>query len=652
MSDDSEWINGQDWTHKDSTEFPVSKVDEIKLSQREAKVFNDEMLKGNCRELSFYNLSCNFTDSKERVQILEERYKFCNYVIDPNRFRLKKVINVLALVIMFVNKVKLRLRMKVDENQSDSLKNTNKVDKYLVTEGKRQKLGKDVEVQCQQGQVIILHEDDTLEAWNYFYRKSTAEIKHFLGHKEYSHISYEKDGILYYKGRILPTQSVQQNALERKYLSDVMLDLSATSFCVPLVDSRSPFAFSIINEIHWFDPNARHSGVETVLRFLQKIAHILGGRRLVKRFRKACTRCRLLSLRTLEVSMGPVKQCNLNIAPAFYMSQVDICGPFNSYSSHNKRATVKIWYIIFCCSTTGAISIKVMEDYSTTSFLLGFIRFACSFGYPKMLMIDEGGQLMKGCRDMQIDFYDLQFRLNREYGIEFQTCPVGGHNVHGRVERKIRHIQESIDKKCSKERLSFIQWETLGDEVANSINNLPIGIGSIVSDVENLDLITPNRLLLGRNNARSPAGSLVVTGDSSKIIESNEDIFTVWFQSWLISYVPRLMGQPKWFQSGRDVKVGDVVLFLRTEKEYARNYQYGIVKETELSRDGKIRAVSIEYCNFKEKSKRVTRRSIREIVMIHPVDEVSILQELGEIAKLADVKQTISNSTLVDQVSN
>ena len=64
----------------------------------------------------------------------------------------------------------------------------------------------------------------------------------------------------------------------------------------------------------------------------------------------------------LVVCMGPVKLCNLNIAPAFYMSQVDISGPYLCYSNHNRRATIKIWYIVFCCRTTGPVDIKVMED--------------------------------------------------------------------------------------------------------------------------------------------------------------------------------------------------------------------------------------------------------------------------------------------------
>ena len=116
---------------------------------------------------------------------------------------------------------------------------------------------------------------------------------------------------------------------------------------------------------------------------------------------------------------------------------------------------------------------------------------------------------MKGCKTMILNYHDIQSRLHLEMNVELETCPVGGHNMHGKVERKIRHIKESIEKCMHNERLSILQWETLGAEVANSINDLPLGIGSIVSDLENLDLITPNRLRLGRNNDRSPVGPMV-----------------------------------------------------------------------------------------------------------------------------------------------
>ena len=64
----------------------------------------------------------------------------------------------------------------------------------------------------------------------------------------------------------------------------------------------------------------------------------------------------------------------------------------------------------------------------------------------------------------------------------------------------------------SKDRLSFIQWETLGNQIANSINNLPIAIRNQIADVENIDILIPNKLMVGGNNNRSPVGAwLLVT---------------------------------------------------------------------------------------------------------------------------------------------
>ena len=62
-----------------------------------------------------------------------------------------------------------------------------------------------------------------------------------------------------------------------------------------------------------------------------------------------------------------------------------------------------------------------------------------------------------------------------------------------------------------------------------------------------MDLITPNRLRLGRNNDRSPISPMKIIGSTQKIIEENKKIFNSWFEAWLTSHVPKLMHQPKWF---------------------------------------------------------------------------------------------------------
>ena len=110
--------------------------------------------------------------------------------------------------------------------------------------------------------------------------------------------------------------------------------------------------------------------------------------------------------------MDPVSEYNLKIAPAFYITQVDLSRPFKTDSKHNKRTTLKIWLVVFCCATTTTITIKVMEDYSTTAFIQAFTRFSCKVGHPKKPLPDEGSQLIKPCKVMEIDIRGIKSRLS------------------------------------------------------------------------------------------------------------------------------------------------------------------------------------------------------------------------------------------------
>ena len=127
-------------------------------------------------------------------------------------------------------------------------------------------------------QLLQIEEQELQEASNYFFRLATIEVKKHLNKEKYEKNSTEKDGILFYSGRILPTQKITSTIT----MSDTMYDLSETTFCVRLVDKNSALALSIINEVHWYHPVAKHSRVETVLRYTLKHAYVIEGRELVR----------------------------------------------------------------------------------------------------------------------------------------------------------------------------------------------------------------------------------------------------------------------------------------------------------------------------------------------------------------------------------
>ncbi len=453
------WINGFAWMLLDESEFPMMTAEEVtidiqrkKMSEQQSDDQNvipaetiaaaeetlpsdvhfQHKIEENVLSKPDDKIEDNVLskpDDAEPSQMSREarkvlsRYEYSKYVVDPSRHRFTEVVRILACIMIYVSKLRSRVRMKPDSKPD---------------------LSKD-SVNTQECKSFIIPEDQINKARIYFFKKATAEVKHFLNVSQYKDLSIEKDGLLLYTGRILPTDNITIVGNVTK----VMKDLTATSFSVPVVDRYSPVAISICNDIHWNHDSAQHTGPDTVWRYVLQNIFIVEGRPLVEKIGRLCERCRYLNKKLLAVAMGAVSGHNLMIAPAFYVTQVDLAGPFSAYSPHNKRSTIKIWLSVWCCATTSTTSIKVLENYSTPAFLNAFTRFACDSGYPNTLLVDAGSQIVKGCGSMEIKFWDLQFKLHKSKSINFEICPVGGHNFNGKVERKIQEVKKSLMKVCS-----------------------------------------------------------------------------------------------------------------------------------------------------------------------------------------------------------
>ena len=71
-----------------------------------------------------------------------------------------------------------------------------------------------------------------------------------------------------------------------------------------------------------------------------------------------------------------------------------------------------------------------------------------------------------------------------------------------------------------------MQWETLGYQISNNINNLPIGLGNKIDQIENLDIFTPNQFILGRNNDRCLSLPLELSRDYKQIMKTHAEVFS------------------------------------------------------------------------------------------------------------------------------
>ena len=64
----------------------------------------------------------------------------------------------------------------------------------------------------------------------------------------------------------------------------------------------------------------------------------------------------------------------------------------------------------------------------------------------------------KDCDSIILNLRNIQNKLFVDANVQFEICPVSGHFMHGRVERKIKQIKESIEKTLYNYRLSLLQW--------------------------------------------------------------------------------------------------------------------------------------------------------------------------------------------------
>ena len=611
----SEWQDGKSWMRLPYEEMPIKSAEEVTLSAEEKRAAAAEM-----RAKDIRGHQINLAQSK-----VTERYVCSRYLLDPCRFSWSKVLRVMALVIKFVDTLR-----KATSNRKAS--------------GVEVILGR-APVAQNTGACSILEPGEVKKAEDYFFRLASLEVKKFAKLAAYRDCSEEKEGILYFTGRLLDSHDVC--AMEK-----VMFDLNPASFCKPVVDRHSPVAYSIMTETHWRTVN--HFNASCTFRESLSVAYILGGRDLAQEVRNSCVFCRRFRARLQEVEMGKVHATRLTIAPAFTVCQVDLLGPYKAQCEHNHRSSVKVWGVVFKDPASGAVFVHAMGKCDTSAFLQAYTRFAARFCHPQKLYPDEGSQLLRACQEMEISWVDVATTLNAQYcvGVEFQACPVGGHNFHGMVERSVREVKKLFNTVYAGIKLDLLGYETAFGWISNELNNLPLCLGTRYRDLDHLDLLTPNRLIHGRANRRALSGCCMVD-KPSVMLARMEDVFQAWWRTWYEEKLADFVMKPaKWTRSDRNLREGDIVIFQKSGEEQVLGqpiWRIGRVVEAEVSpEDYLVRAVLIEYKNAQESVYRTTRRAARQVAVLHSEDDLEIVQELNMAARKAD-QLLLSMSGYVDQ---
>ena len=115
-----------------------------------------------------------------------------------------------------------------------------------------------------------------------------------------------------------------------------------------------------------------------------------------------------------------------------------------------------------------------------------------------------------------------------------------------------------------------------------------------------------------------------------------------WWQAWKSEKILDLIPRPNlWKRNTQPPVVGDVVVFPRDERD--KNYgeapwRTGRIQEVNLSSDGIVRSVVIEYKNSSENKYRTTTRAVRRVAIIQHEGDLNLVEELNAMSKRANVK--------------
>ena len=174
----------------------------------------------------------------------------------------------------------------------------------------------------------------------------------------------------------------------------------------------------------------------------------------------------------MKASMGPRHPSSYAIAPAFYIAQADIHGPITIYVPGRERTTrnsrdmsCKAWVMVFICNMNKDCNLQVVEGHSAEQLADGLTRLTCEVGVPAKLLIDQDSALINCLREGDIGLLNFEPSMRSRTQIQFELCPVQGHNMHGLVGSKIKFVQDSFRHSSNSSILTSIAVHTAVNKI-------------------------------------------------------------------------------------------------------------------------------------------------------------------------------------------
>lgn len=350
------------------------------------------------------------------------------------------------------------------------------------------------------------------------------------------------------------------------------------------------------------------------------------GSKLARLVKTNCQLCKLRDAKFLEQPMGLLPEARLKPAPPFNHVMLDLFGPYTVRGEVQKRTSGKAYGVLFTDLTMRAVHIEAVFGYDTSNFLMALSRFASLRGWPEKIYSDPGSQLVGAERELKeawqrIDRESLQ-RDSAQNGSTWVFGPADSPWHQGAVESLIKAAKRAIHFSVSNQRLSVPEFLTVCCEVANLLNERPIGVKPSVDSV--INALTPNSLILGRATASNPMGWQPYETNIATRYHLVQSVVEDFWKRWTELYAPALVVQRKWHTATRNLRPGDVVIV--ADKNTLRGeYRLALVRDVFPGEDGRVRKVTVQYKSYRTGEKVHEYRGARDTVVSRAVQRLALL---------------------------
>ena len=674
----SVWMSGKDWMKlsiSKAQEIGVIKtVQDIKLTNEKKKVFKEGIV-FDTFETADENIFAIHKVNKIKINSpkVQERQSKADYLYSPLLRSFKSCVRITALVLVAVSKFKRLTLIKQIERQERPTSALKLLDfpeaKFSVFNGQVLHLKEQTTpsyigttlrvyfsvqgvrvassyVGDERVKSIRLTEKQLSAALDYLFKKASIELTTFNKEKEIKKIALEQDGVWYCKTRLLECEELKAVGHISEFIN--IEQFTGVNFKVPVLDQHSPLAISIALHLHYV--KFPHRGAETLYRASLQYCRILNGRNIFNAISIDCIYCKKLRKKLLDQVMGPLAECQVTFSPMFYFTLVDLWGPLTAYAPGYEKVTrgsnskpYNFYFMIFACCTTGTVNCQVIEGKDTSHCLDGFNKFFCETTVPKIVYPDQEGGLIKALRDGEVDLVDLSGTLSRQKGVMFVDVVPQGHSAHGRIEKRIHMLQQTLEKsEMRNSRTTVAGWQTLAKIIEREVNSVPLGYYHHSPGAQNLLLrvLTPNSLRLITAGDRAPAGLFTIPESANDLMDKIKEKYNMWYQVWSECYLPLISDRAKWHLAQENLQAGDVVYFKLTESKMSVNWRLGKVELVKIGRDGCVREATIGYKDVSSDDPddwlhRTVDRPVRNIVKLFHIDDTCLMDDIKDVHDVA-----------------